>query len=141
MKISLLSHILKCEHGTCKNHFKNYLKDFLKMVMILDHLYKLTCGCSSGMWTSSSKDQKEWVYLSKQRMKKGREPTWRGIIQLYTIDSSHFLFIYVVGYHKYCKLTLIRRKLGHTPLIHMYSVCETDLLKHYAAALFGDVVC
>ena len=64
----------------------------------------------------------------------------RDYIAIY-IDSSHFLFIHVVGYHKYCKLTLIRRKLGHTPLIHMYSVCETDLLKHYAAALFGDVVC
>ena len=68
------------------------------------------------------------------RVKKGREPKWlRDYIA--TIDSSHFLFIHVVGYHKYYKLTPISRKLVHTPLIHMYmymySVCETDLLKYH----------
>ena len=73
-------------------------------------------------------------------VEKAREVTWlREYIA--TVNSSHFLFIHVVGYRKYYKLALITRKLGQTPLI-----CESDLLKynseyHAAAALFGNVVC
>ena len=60
-----------------------------------------------------------------------------------TVNSSHYLFINVEGYHKYymyrLHVALITRKLGQTPLI---CESETHLLKYnfeyHVAALFGE---